>query len=285
MRATVVVWFAARGAPWNRVRPILERAGLGDALGRGPTSAGYGGELAADSPALLELRDGVARAFGETLVETRFERFTDGELRAALLLHLEVALEPRESKTLYDFGVGCPTCGAGAAQLSPMRVNPSEIRTKGKLFRTLTAETALAEDAALTAVAAGITGFSLGHVVSATTGARLPWLQLRVDRELPRLAAAADVRREEICGRCRRSGWFGPERRPLTLVYDLRDLDLDDVPDISLTWERWGYGSGMETMRHHPVLAQPAIVCKPLVYDLFKRLRVKNARFRPVDLR
>ena len=144
------------------------------------------------------MRDVVARELGETLVETRFERFTDGELRAALLLQLEVALEPRESKTLYDSDVACFTCGAGAAQLSPMRVNPSEIRTKGKAFRTLTAEIALAEDAALTAVAAGISGFRLGHVVSATTGERLPWLQLRVDRELPRLATAADVRREEI---------------------------------------------------------------------------------------
>jgi len=269
---------------------------MSKALRLGPSLSGYTGEFDADARELQELRRLVHERFGEELTEHRIESFTDRELRTSPLLSLEVALEPLDNSadegTTWDFSGSCEICAAGARQTSPLRVTPSSIRTSGSVFHMGGGETALAEDLALELLAAKLDGFELGHVYAATDGRRLPWLQLSIATTLPPLSAETMLQRSEVCESCRRSGWFPPQNAALTLTYAAADVDLNELPDMSLTWELWGYSRTMARKLSHRdadpdslrTSAPPMIVCKPAVYAFARTKRLRNLRFRPVRL-
>jgi hypothetical protein len=103
--------------------------------------------------------------------------------------------------------------------------------------------------------------------------------------ELPPFDAESSggVRRENGCPECDRDGYFGTARSPLELRYTFDADDLREVPDFASTCEHFGVSRLAEPFEES-VFAQPLILVKPRVVEVFKKLKVRSVAFDPVSI-
>jgi hypothetical protein len=95
-------------------------------------------------------------------------RYTKEELAAAACFHLTISAvfePPGEScGTKYDESTACPKCGAGAAQVSDLRLDLRKVPRGKEIARTIADEWIVSQHLAERMTDAGLTGFELRSV-------------------------------------------------------------------------------------------------------------------------
>lgn len=292
MRRKVVVMIYARQRPWPALQRLFAGAGCPRLAERGPSLLGfYDATLAEDAPELARLRAALAEA-GITWSERREIAYTTAELRAAPLLRLIVrSAEQGRGRptygTRYDLLRACPRCGTGALQISPLVLDPAEIPKSGAIFQTLDHEVLVSPALGQALQETGVSGLTLGHAVSAT-GVTLPWLQILSAGELPPMdpATTGIIRGtgpDSPCPRCGRDGYFGIPKEPAQIVYHTGRVNPDALPDVVHTYERFGLSRLREPFAQSH-FANPLLLVKPKVYDVFKQQKVRRVEFHPARL-
>jgi hypothetical protein len=172
VRVRVHVLFNSLDRPWPVVRNIFVRAGLMAEAKKGPGPiTAYGVWLWDGSKELAALHDAIANA-GLTASERREHVFTKSEVEGAPLLRLTIRRAPLvgggvEDGTQYDLSTGCPRCGTGSVQTSPLFATKSAVRQTSGLRQTVFYDTVVSGQLANALVGEGVQGIRLGEVVSA----------------------------------------------------------------------------------------------------------------------
>jgi hypothetical protein len=303
LRTKVFVFFNARDRPWPVVRRILVAGGLmGDAK-KGPApplAPVYSAWFKEGSKELEAFRDAIADE-GLTRVERREYVFTETEVESAPLLCLTINRAPLlgggvEDGTQFDLSTGCPHCGTGSVQSSPLFVPKSAVRQTSGLRQTVFGDTVASERIADALVAEGVRGIRLGEVLSARTGEPLALRQLFATEELPPWSARTTGGEvgDKRCRLCKRDGHFDSMKNPLLLAYERSEVNPEALPDLVRTWEYFDYSwASEERLREvgyppakalHVRLANPMLICKQELRAVFAHYRVPGLRFEPVTL-
>lgn len=217
--------------------------------------------------------------------------YTRSEILAAPLLGLSIGLAPKgfggpKYGTQFDLSKACRLCGTGALQVGPLILKRSEVPQKGDIFETLDDDTLVSPRVAEAFREDQVTGVELRQVVAHKGGDPLPWYQIITDFELPRMS---DLTRGIIrgdpppCPVCMQDGHYHTVREPMQIVYDATALEIDNVPDIAHTWERFGRSVLREPFKDSH-FASPLLIVKPKLFLLFERLKVRRLRFLPVRI-
>ncbi|HEU5170731.1 MAG TPA: hypothetical protein VFU46_09340 [Gemmatimonadales bacterium] len=257
--------------------------------------------LAADEPlheidlpsddAIVALTSAMAaNGLGRPVVR-RYWRPTPKELRCCELLSMFVWIhasglpKPRREQRL-DLGAACAECGAGLRPAGPARLRKREVPTRPPLG-SVSGGVLLVHDELLAALEAErISGLGFERALDAD-GAPLPWHEARAAHTLAPMRVGTTgmfrgaIAGERPCGRCGRDGWFDDPAQPFTPSYG-RDV-LDGMPDAAETYELFGKGALREPL-HASDLARPRLIVRRRVYELFRRLKLRGARFSPVAL-
>ena len=127
-------------------------------------------ELSGDDPRLPKIGEmqrliyeESGRAFFHGWIIRR--RYTDEELASAACFHLAIStvFEPagEECGTKYDESTACPKCGAGATQVSDLRLDMRKVPKNKDIARTIADEIIVSQRLAEKMIDAGLTGFEL----------------------------------------------------------------------------------------------------------------------------
>jgi len=221
-------------------------------------------------------------------------RYTDKELRDSSLLSLIVTraeIDPWGPNygTTYDITRGCPTCGTGAMQSSPFYA-PSSVFPKKGLVCDSGTEKFIATPLADAFRAASVTGLELRQVQSARQRMPLSWWQLIPEYIMPQMSPATKgiARGDDPlpCSHCRRDGYYHTIKEPEEIVYARSniDADLDELPDVVQTWECFDVSWIDHKDFRRSRFAAPAILVKPKVFDILRKLKVRHVCFTPVRI-
>lgn len=285
MKKIVSVSFGVRERTKAEVRRILTAAGHEDA--EHPDFPLYGFDFEAPAPELEELR-AVLAEIGVTWSEQIDHLYTDKEIEQATLVlpilrRADQGVGGPSEGTEYDLADACPKCWVGARQLGPLKLKGYEIRSKkGKAFPTAHGEWLFAEDAA--SQLSGFTGLELRQAVDVASGHPLPWFQAIAEHELPPMAPGTAGIKGFGCLRCRRGRYFHKGDEPPLLVYDGADIDVEKVPDVSHTFEHFGYSHVVEPLKQSWFM-QPQLLLKPAVAKAMREAKVRQLQFYPVTIR
>lgn len=221
-------------------------------------------------------------SWGERL-ETQW---TSAELESAALLWMTVARAPKgcggpKYGTLFDMSRACPACGTGARQQSPLVVRESDLRTTGDVAVTLDSDL-LCRGAVVEALRSeNIAGLEL-RAVTNQRFQDLRWCQLLPTTVLkPFMETTTGLERSESCPVCNRDGWFMSKDEPLLFKYEMSPKELEVLPDVSWTFERFGC-SVLRVPFQESHFAPGLFIVKPRVYTLMKKIGVPGLRFTPV---
>ncbi|QDV91411.1 hypothetical protein RAS2_25100 [Phycisphaerae bacterium RAS2] len=250
----------------------------------------YGQTFDDRDPRLQALRDTLKRN-GIKWSERIEHIYTDAELRAFPYLRLTVdrkEIDPSGPShgTTYDLSNACPQCGCGAVQTSPFYAPAKSLPRTGLLCASNT-EVFVAEKLADAFRRAEVTGLELRQVLSAREHEALPWWQIIPRFTMPKLSPATKgiVRSDPPpCTLCGRDGHFNTMKEPEEIVYSSAEVDAAALPDIVATWECFSVSRIDREDFRNSRFAQPAILLKPSVFDIFRKLKVKHARLAPVQI-
>jgi rRNA maturation protein Nop10 len=289
MKTQIYLSFNTTPRPWPVVRKLFGEAELHDMVAAGPSfTSYYGVTLGENDPRLQRLRAALSSE-GIDWSERREYVYTTAELEAAPLLWFVVRTAERGSLgpkygTEYDLSQACPLCGTGAVQISPLRLNPSEIPRKGAIFQTFDHEKLVSPELAQVITNAGVTGLTLRTAQSYRDGTDLPWVQLVSSVELPPMSSESKgIIRDDICPHCGRNGYFNSAHEPTEIKYSSTQVVLDELPDVVHTYEYFGY-SKIRVPFKTSYLAHPLLLVKPKVFKLFRQQKVRGLEFVPVDI-
>jgi len=286
----VTVGFSVQQSQFEQVQARLKSAQLGDAsLPREPNFAGYYTvTLHSTDTALSRLRE-TLRASGIEWSERRENVYGEDELRRApLLLFLPDARERGRGGptcgTEFDLSTACRCCGTGAQQVSPLRLDASNIPKKGTLLLTLDHETAFSTAVAQRLLDSDVSGLELRQIEACKTGERLPWFQMLADVELPPMTSSTSgLVRSNPCHCCARDGYFDSGAEPLEPVYSARELVPEELPDVVHTYEHFG-NSVLRDPISESHFAQPRFLIKPRIWEILKEERVAPFTVIPVRI-
>jgi hypothetical protein len=258
----------------------------------------------ATDPKLAALRELLKRE-GIKWSEREEHVYTDDELRSFPLLELSVDRNPLDAGgpqygTAYDLSKGCPRCGCGAIQCSPLLLPMSGFPKKGLLCATVFHEILVAEPLNNALREANVAGLELRQVRFYRNDEPLPWWQMMSAFEMPEMSSQSrgvvtdetDTVMEDgkvihatpPCPKCRRDGRYHTNEEPCEIVYNRTEVDPATIPDVVHTWEAFGR-SWID--REHPERSwygEHRILMKPKVFDIFRSLKVKHACFGPVSI-
>jgi len=218
-------------------------------------------------------------------------RYTDKELRGFPLLSLSVdraEIDPWGPNygTTYDLSQGCTACGTGAVQTSPFFAPRSSLPKTGLVCDSGT-EKLVATPLAAALRAAHVTGLELRQVQSSRDHNPLPWWQIILEYTMPKMSPATRgvIRGDPPpCPHCQRDGHYETLREPQEIVYDRNDVVPDNIPDVVQSWEHFGQSWIDKEDFRRSRFAEPLVLVKPRVFDIFRRLKVRGARFDPVRI-
>jgi hypothetical protein len=255
-----------------------------------------------DDPRLEKLRE----LLGQQRIawsEREEHVYTDDELRAFPLLIIGVDQEPiqgggPEDGTEFELSHACPRCGTGAVQTSPLMIGIQGLPKKVLACETALGDILVAEPLAKTMREEEISGLELRQAHFYRNNEPLPWWQMISDYCMPKMSAATRgvklslsdyVERPDFvipaqppCSLCGRDGRFGIPEEPVQMVYSAKDVSPDEIPDVVHSWECFGQSIKDPPAGQDPRYAQPVMMVKPNVLDVFRRLRVKHSCFTPV---
>lgn len=276
---------------YRKVRSLLDTIDCADGLaGEDHFLCGlYGRMFDERDPKLQVLRSLLSRERIEWS-ERIEDHYDDSELRSFPLLDLSVdrkEIDPYGPTrgTTYDLSTGCPQCGTGATQTSPFLAPPRSLPKTGLLCAS-SSETFVATPLAEALRAEDVSGIELRQVLSSTDRTPLPWFQIVSSFEMPKMAPSTKgiVRDPTLppCPRCQRDGHYHTVKEPLQIVYDSASLTVGELPDVVHTWECFGRsGIHAENFRYSR-FAPPLILVNRKVFEIFRAMGVKHARFTPV---
>ena len=232
--------------------------------------------------------EALARSVGLQTWTREVAKYSLADRMNAPLLVLEVNRAPKglggpASGTIFDFSTGCPRCGTGATQVSPLRLLPTDVKkaSKTKIMKTLSGEILVDESVSDVLQQAHVSGMELRESVS-PGGDPLAWYQLIPRQELPRFAAnSKGILVENSCERCRQDGFFNSATEPLEILYT--GIDLSKQPDVVRTWEHFG-NSRLTDPIERSRLARPLILIKPRVARLIESAGARGVDTTPVQL-
>ncbi len=292
MTKRIFLSFGAGTTPWSVLAEMLTTVGCHEIVAKGENFANhYHYTFDADDPRLPKLRAAL-RKRPEFRWSERVEHvYADSELRSFPFVHLivdrkEIAPFGPRHGTTYDLGRACPVCGTGAVQISPF-YSPDRAFPKSGLIVKSSTETFVAEALAEALRRAEITGLELRQVRSSRDHGPLPWWQIIPVHTMPKMDKATKGLihgSPPPCSSCRRDGHYHTTQQPEGIVYAKKDVDPDALPDIVQTWECFGKSRIDRDDFKQSRLAEPAILVKPRVFDIFRRLKVKHAVFSPVRI-
>lgn len=236
-----------------------------------------------------------------------FERiehvYTDAELLTYPLLNFGVNRKPIESGgveygTVYDLSKACPHCGTGAVQTSPLMLRRAELPKKGLLCETCIGQKLVSTKIADVLKSSGLSGLELRQACSYRDKEPLPWWQMIARYVMTRISSRSEslIRDTEPlfratdpkwgCTVCERDMYATKGGLPLDIVYERNQVDPEQLPDVVQTWECFG----RSVLRDDPErglqmgFAQPLLLVKPKVFDLFRKRKVRGAGFSPVRI-
>lgn len=154
---------------------------------------------------------------------------------------------PREG-TQYDLTQGCPRCGTGSRQLSPLLLRKSDLPANRPIARTLDHDLLLRDDLANSILEATGTGAHLWPVLERKTRQPLPWWQLYPQHTFPKAdEATRGLVTKRQCAECHRDGHFSDRNHPdLSFVYRLPKVQVETLPHVCATWECFGWSTLIE---------------------------------------
>ena len=259
--------------------------------------------LDGDDPKLAALRALLKRE-GIEWSEREEHVYTDAELRSFPFLELYVEREPLDRTSLqygttYDLSKACPACGTGAIQTSPLMVPLSGFPKKGLVCAGFDGETLVGPPLIEALQAGDVKGLELRQVRFYRNDEPLPWWQMIASFEMPRMSPKTrggitdetDYLTEEgfvipahpPCPRCRRDGRYHSDE-PYEIAYSRRDVDPAAVPDVAHKWESFGVSGVDKEKPEFSRFGDHRLLVKPKVFDIFRRLRVRQACFVPVRI-
>jgi hypothetical protein len=292
MKTQIFLSFNIEEESWSVLRESVENAGRANIVVFAPFTAPLflsycAMRLYENDPQLQHLRAALSD-MGIKWSERRELIFTDAELEAYPLLWLSVGTAPRgyggpTYGTEYDLSQACPQCGTGAIQITPLRLNRTEIPRRGAIFQTLDREKLVSPKLAQLLNHAEFRGLKLRRAQSHSGGKDLPWVQLISDVELPPMSASSKgILREGPCPHCWRDGYFHSQQ-PIELEYSSRQVDVNALPDIVHTYEHFGNSVLREPFKNSH-FAQPLLLIKPRVFRFFRQQKVRELEFVPVKI-
>jgi hypothetical protein len=284
MKTLIQFSFNQGVAEYWPVRHLLEKIGCADEL-KGletPFPGLYSRTFDADDPKLQELRTTLRKA-GFEWNETVSRVYNDAELRAFPLL----LLGGPKFGTEYDASTGCPSCGTGSLQTSPLGIPPSGPPARGQICGTYRGDFLVGKELAAALREAPVSGLELRQARSPRGSKRLPWWQIISTYTMPKMSSKTkgvlhDTRPGWGCSVCGRDCYEGMEE----MVFDRGQVKLTDLPDLVQTWECFG-GSIPQSDPQWATSCGPApplILVKAKVLDIFRKLKVKHAEFEPVRI-
>jgi len=232
---------------------------------------------------------------GEDTLSMRAEHiYTPVELRAAPLLYFILRTEEKGISgpwygIRYDLSTACPQCGSGAVQTSPLYLKPSETPKKVAIFQTMNHEYLVSLEFAEVLKKAGITGLELRQARSYKEHKPLPWMQIVSRKEMPPWRPStigftkSNLESEKPCPHCNRDGYFHTGKVPLEIAYSKSQVNPDRLPDVIHTYEHFTK-SFLRVPFEESHLAQPLLLVKPKVYDVFQSQKVRRVEFVPVKI-
>jgi hypothetical protein len=287
LRTRVFVFFHSQDLPWASIDELFRRAGRLDLSAAGPSPVhNYSPTFWDDDARLAVFRQELVSA-GLEWSERQERVFAAREIEQAPLLWMFLKTAERgfggpRYGTRYDLSSACPQCGTGAIQVSPLRLNPSEIGRVRDVFQTLDHEYLISAPLAKALGEASLTGLDLRQAQSSVDSTDLSWFQLVAKNELPPLSSRTKgLIRENPCTGCGRDGYYNTVREPTALVYEFKDVETEGLPDASHTYEHFGKSVLREPFSESH-LAAPLLIVKPSVYRAFRAQRVRGLSFEPV---
>jgi hypothetical protein len=248
--------------------------------------------LDGEDPKLAALRD-LLRRKGIEWSERKEHVYTDAELRTFPFLCLSIERRPLDYGgpclgTAYDLSRGCPQCGTGAVQVGPLFLPMTGLPKRGLLTQTVFNEPLVAAPLAEALTKARVSGLELRQVRFYRNEEPLPWWQMIAAHDMPKMSAATRgmVRDTDQppCPQCERDGHFHTLHEPFEIVYRGEGVDPSTLPDVVQTWERFCCSWIDKEDPRKSRFAYAAILVKPRVFDVFRFLKVKHARFVPVRI-
>jgi hypothetical protein len=283
-------------ARYGFVRDLLGKAGCGEEGLAGPEQflcGLFSRAFMESDPKLDSLRATLCDA-GIRWLERREAVYTDAELRGFPFLVLTVDRKPIESGgveygTKYDLSGACPSCGTGAVQTSPLMLALLGLPPKALLSATCLGQILVASELAEVMKAAKLSGVELRQTRFYRNDEPLPWFQVISQHEMPKMGPATrgivrDTSPGWGCPVCQRDMHCDMAEEPTAIAYDGCEVDPDKLPDFVHTWECFGRSVIKNDPERNLVqgFAQPRILVKPRVLDLFRKHKVRGARFQPV---
>ncbi len=237
-------------------------------------------------PVLLQL----LKQHGVIWSEDHEDSYTEEELDGArlLLLHptrqCEVDGGVKWGMT-YDLSTGCPACGTGARQTSPVLVDGERLSelAEHRAGATWFGHVLVDEGLAAELEGAGATGLSFRSVYAVMRDKRqvqLRWKQLCGEHRLPPMSArTTGLTRHQVCEVCKRNGYFRTSDAPTRIVY--RTSDLHDVRDVNVTWEHQWFAA-LEPDLRDSLLSWPWLLVTPKVMRIFRDAGVTSFDWLPI---
>lgn len=305
MKKQYFVSFNEGRASFHRLCKLLEPIGCRDGLPADASdilAGAFSSTFGADDPRLEELR-ALLRREGIKWSEREEHVYSDSELRSSPLLLLSVDRRPLDHGgpdygTTYDLSKACPLCGSCAVQTSPLLVAMTELPKRGLLCSTVCCEALVAQPLAVALEQERVTGLELRQVRFYRNEEPLPWWQMLATFEMPKLSPQTRgvvlsevdhvvgpdlvIRAEPPCSLCQRDGRFMSSAVPAQLAYSRQQVNPSALPDVAKTWEVFGKVRWNRKQFERSWFGNQLILVKPRVFDIFRRLKVKSARFVPV---
>ena len=204
--------------------------------------------------------------------------------------------------TAYDLTQGCPACGTGSPQVSPLRIDPRAFHRRHHFAQTYLDHRLVSGRVRNSLLDAGECRDDLVQVLAARTLEPLDWYQILPQRTLPPFEPEStgltfsSHPKEVPCAMCRRDGYFGTAKEPLKLVYSLAKVSALAVrsgvgdewgpklwPMFMHSWE--GTGKSIPGNGEPPtVLALPFTVISARALSVLRRYSSTIIHVDPIEL-
>lgn len=170
----------------------------------------------------------------------------DPDLSPKMLFHLWCHVPERGNPdpsggTEYSLASGCPACGTGARQISPLRLNASDVKGDKPMAQTL-CNWLLLHSSVVTILKRELdVAQDLIRVEDAKSGKALPYWQIRPAHVMPHMAPGSKgFRIDKQCRKCHRDGFFHDLDCDLALAYKSDRSTRSSLPPLSQSWECFG---------------------------------------------